>query len=50
MEGDDPDTRLAYYMFVNHGWSPSRILELPQREKALLTQMAIKEIKSRNQK
>ena len=47
MEGDDPDTRLAYYMFVNHGWRPQQVLDLPYREKILLTQLALKEIRSR---
>ena len=37
MDGGDPDTALAYYMFVNHGWRPSVVSELPARE--LIRQM-----------
>lgn len=47
MDVDDPDTLLAYYMFVNHGWRPQKVCDLPDREKALLTQFAVKEIRSR---
>jgi len=47
MDGDDPDTRLAYYMFVNHGWRPQQVDSLPDREKILMTLMALKEIKDR---
>jgi len=38
---------LAYYMFVNHGWRPQQIDDLSDREKILMLQMALKEIKSR---
>lgn len=38
---------LAYYMFVNHGWAPHKVAELPFRERVLMLQMADKEIKSR---
>jgi len=38
---------MAYYMFVNHGWAPGRILELPFEEKALLAQMISREINNR---
>lgn len=47
MAGADPDTLLAYYMFVNHGWAPSRVSELPPRERTLVALFALKEIKSR---
>ena len=47
MDGGDPDTLLAYYMFVNHGWRPRRVEDLPYREKLLMTQFALKEIHSR---
>lgn len=47
MDGGDPDTLLAYYMMVNHGWRPRQVDDLPVREKILLTQMALKEIHSR---
>ena len=47
MDGDDPDTRLAYYMFVNYGWRPQQVDSLPDREKILMTLMALKEIKDR---
>ncbi len=47
MEREDPDTLLAYYMMVNHGWRPQEVSGLPYREKILLTLFALKEIKSR---
>mgnify|MGYP001094550395 CR=1 FL=1 len=47
MAGDDPDTLLAYYLFVNHGWEPWRVPELSPRRKALVALFALKEIKSR---
>lgn len=39
---------LAYYMFVNHGWNPQRVADMPFRERVLMLEMALKEIKSRN--
>lgn len=47
MEREDPDTLLAYYMTVNHGWRPRKVADLPAREKILLAMFALKEIKSR---
>lgn len=47
MDREDPDTLLGYYMFVNHGWRPRRVVRLPPREKILLTLFALKEIRSR---
>ena len=47
MDGGDPDTLLAYYMFVNHGWRPQQVDDLPYREKLLMTEFALKEIRSR---
>jgi hypothetical protein len=44
------DTMLAYYMFVNHGRFPSEIVDLPEDEKILMYQMAVKEINSRPKK
>ena len=41
------DVQLAYYMFVNHGRFPSEIADLPENEKILIYQMAIKEINNR---
>lgn len=43
----DPDTLLAYYLFVNHGWAPGRVAALSPGEKVLMTLFALKEIKSR---
>lgn len=40
---------LAYYMFVNHGWHPGQVAELSEREKTLMLEMALKEIRSRPQ-
>lgn len=40
---------LAYYMFVNHGWRPRQVAELPERERVLMLEMALKEIRSRPQ-
>ena len=34
-------------MFVNHGWRPQQVADLPDREKILMTEMALKEIRSR---
>ena len=48
--GNDPDTWLAYYMFVNHGRLPSEIVDLPKEERILMLQMALKEIKARKKK
>ncbi len=39
---------LAYYMFVNHGWRPQQVEDLPFREKLLMTLFALKEIRSRS--
>lgn len=50
MDGGDPDTLLAYYMMVNHGWRPRQVDSLPLREKALLAEMALREIRSRQKK
>lgn len=47
MARGDPDTLLAYYMFVNHGWAPGRVAELSPGEKVLAALFAMKEIKSR---
>lgn len=47
MARGDPDTLLAYYLFVNHGWEPSRVSRLSPREKILMTLFALKEIRSR---
>lgn len=38
---------LAYYMFCNHGWEPSKVAALSSREKVMLVLFAVKEIKSR---
>lgn len=34
-------------MTVNHGWRPSQVAGLPTREKILLAQFALKEMKAR---
>lgn len=38
---------MAYYMFVNHGRFPGEIAFLPDNERVLMYEMAVKEIKSR---
>lgn len=38
---------LAYYMFANHGWNPQKVADLPLRERALMLEMAMKEIRAR---
>lgn len=43
----DPDTVAAYYMFVNHGWPPSKYAALPYRERVLLWEFIQREIASR---
>lgn len=47
MDGGDPETATAYYMFVNHGWAPSKYDDLPRRERALIAAFALREIKER---
>ena len=42
MDRGDPDTRLAYYMFVNHGWRPEQVSSLSLEEKAMMTVFALK--------
>ena len=49
MDGD-PDTILAYYMFVEHGWSPSQFDSLPRREKILVSLFAQKEVEERKKR
>jgi hypothetical protein len=44
------DVQLAYYMFANHGRFPGEVVDLPEKEKILLFQMAVKEINSRPKK
>ena len=34
-------------MFVNHGWRPQQVDDPPDREKVLMTQFALKEIRAR---
>lgn len=47
MEGSDPDTMQAYYMFVNHGRFPSEYEKLPYRERILVREFVKKELASR---
>ena len=47
MDRGDQDTRLAYYMFVNHGWRPEQVSSLSPEEKAMMTVFAVREIQSR---
>ena len=35
-------------MFVNHGWRPQQVDDLPDREKVLMTQFALKEIRAKD--
>lgn len=37
-------------MFVNHGWEPDRVVVLSLQTKALMIQMALKEIRARRKK
>lgn len=46
MEGDDPDTWLAYYCFVARNWSPSQYDSLSYREKVLIAEFAKRESKT----
>lgn len=41
------DVQLAYYMFVNHGRFPGEVVNLPENERILLFEMAVKEIQNR---
>lgn len=45
----DTESVIAYYCFVNHGKFPSEYLNLPFREKALVTAFALKEIADREE-
>jgi hypothetical protein len=38
---------IAYYCFVNHGWTPSTYAELPDREKVLVALFIKKEAEER---
>ncbi|NNJ30345.1 MULTISPECIES: hypothetical protein [Lacrimispora] len=44
------DVQLAYYMFVNHGRFPGEVARLPENDRILMFQMAVKEINSRPKK
>lgn len=39
----DRDTAVAYYLCVRHGVLPHTVLDIPEREKALILAMAQKE-------
>lgn len=47
MDGDDADTWLAYYCFVNRNWPPSFYLGLPYRERVLISQFVHREVEAR---
>lgn len=47
MDGDDADTWLAYYCFVNRNWAPSKYEKLSFREKTLIAEFVRREVKSR---
>ena len=38
---------VAYYCFVNFGWTPSQFAELSDRERLLVTLFVKKEVKDR---
>lgn len=45
----DPDTLLAYYCWVNRGWTPSQFDAMSRREKVLVALFARKESKAREE-
>lgn len=47
MDGDDPDTWLAYYCFTNRNWTPSQYDDLTYREKILVAEFVKREVKAR---
>lgn len=47
MAASDPDTLIAYYCFVNLGWTPSTYANLPFRERALVAEFVVREMESR---
>ena len=47
MEEPDLDTVTAQYCFNNHGWAPSKFAALPFRERLLIAEFMLREIKSR---
>jgi hypothetical protein len=38
---------LAHYMFINFGWRPQQVADLPHRERLLMFEMAYRETKQR---
>nr|DAK60259.1 MAG TPA: hypothetical protein [Caudoviricetes sp.] len=38
---------ICYYLFINHGWEPSKYLDLSMREKYVIGAFIEKEIKER---
>lgn len=47
MDGNDSDTWVAYYCFINRNWTPSQYDNLPYREKVLVAEFVSREVKSR---
>lgn len=47
MDGDDPETWLAYYCFVNRHWPPSKYTQLPYRERVLIAEFIHREVEAR---
>lgn len=45
MREADGETELAYYLYAQHGWPPSKFFALPERERAIVTQFAARESK-----
>lgn len=45
----DPETKLAYYCWVNRGWTPSQFASLSKREKVLVALFAKQESKAREE-
>lgn len=48
MKEGDGDVNLAFYLFVNHHWSPSFFNNLSNREKTLIAEFVKQEIKNYN--
>ena len=40
---------MAYYCFINLGWPPSKYLDLPYRERLLVAEFAIRDMKNRKE-
>lgn len=48
MNEADPEFLSAYYCFVNFGWPPSEYLKLSYRERILIFEFIMRDLKTRD--